>query len=311
MSAENVTPMPEQRPVGLQIDQITLADWPERCAAVLAGTGRFLALYGVDENTPGSAVMPAGRGVRALFARPGGSDPAGGSRAGRRGARASSTWRLPRAGMSEKPRTSTACGFSGHVPLRPLVEHTSGLSSWTVPVSGHDAFQVAVGPIHAGVIESGHFRFHVVGEKILHIDLRLFYKHRGLERAAEGRTLAEGLVYAQRACAACAVSNSVAYAHAAESLLGLWPEPGLARVRTILLELERLYNHLNDIGAVCAGVGFAAGQHGLCRAQRARPAPQPDLSPGTGFSSTPSPWGAANGRSTALLWRRPAKNCAR
>ena len=82
--------------------------------------------------------------------------------------------------------------------------------------TGDDAYQVAVGPIHAGVIESGHFRFHVVGDRILHLDARLFYKHRGLERAAEGRTLEEGLAYAQRACAACAVSNSVAYAHACE-----------------------------------------------------------------------------------------------
>ncbi len=84
---------------------------------------------------------------------------------------------------------------------------------------------MAVGPIHAGVIESGHFRFHVVGERILLLDPRLFYKHRGLERAAEGRELAEGLAFAQRACGACAVANSVAYALACESALGLRP-PG-------------------------------------------------------------------------------------
>ena len=165
---------------------------------------------------------------------------------------------------------------------------------------------MAVGPIHAGVIESGHFRFHVVGEKVLHLDLRLFYKHRGLERAAEGRTLEEGLAYAQRACAACAVSNSVAYAHAAESLLGLWPEPELARARTVLLELERLYNHLNDIGAVCAGVGFAAGSHGLRRPQGAGPAAEPELSPVIASSSTPSRWGAARGRWTRTPPPRPA-----
>ena len=123
----------------------------------------------------------------------------------------------------------------------------------------HDAYQIAVGPIHAGVIESGHFRFHVVGDKILHVDARLFYKHRGLERAAEGRTLDDGLAYAMRACAACAVSNSVAYAHACEDALGLRPTSELARVRTILLELERLWSHLNDIAAVCSGVGLAAG----------------------------------------------------
>ena len=149
--------------------------------------------------------------------------------------------------------------FDGHEPLRPLVDHDLDLDSWTVPVHGDDAYQVAVGPIHAGVIESGHFRFHVVGDLILHVDARLFYKHRGLERAAEGRTFAEGIAYAGRACAACAVTNAVVYAQACEQILGLRPTAGVARARTILLELERLWNHLNDIGAVCAGVGLAAG----------------------------------------------------
>jgi hypothetical protein len=87
-------------------------------------------------------------------------------------------------------------GFDGHAPLRPLVTHDPRLDAWTVPVRGHDTYQVAVGPVHAGVIESGHFRFHVVGERILHVDPRLFYKHRGLERAAEGKTIDEGLKYA-------------------------------------------------------------------------------------------------------------------
>ena len=149
--------------------------------------------------------------------------------------------------------------FDGHEPLRPLVDHDLDLASWTVPVRGPDAYQVAVGPIHAGVIESGHFRLHVVGDLILHLDARLFYKHRGLERAAEGHTLAEGLAYAGRACAACAVTNTVAYAQACEQVLALHPTAEVARARTILLELERLWNHLNDIAAVCAGVGLAAG----------------------------------------------------
>jgi Ni,Fe-hydrogenase III large subunit len=149
--------------------------------------------------------------------------------------------------------------FDGHEPLRPLVSHDLELGHWTVPVRGDDAYQVAVGPIHAGVIESGHFRFHVVGDRILHVDARLFYKHRGLERAAEGRSLDEALPFIQRACAACAVSNTVAYAHACEQTLGLRPSSELARVRTILLELERAWSHLNDIAAVCAGAGLAAG----------------------------------------------------
>jgi Ni,Fe-hydrogenase III large subunit len=149
--------------------------------------------------------------------------------------------------------------FAGHAPLRPLVDHDPDLGRWTVPIAGHDAYQVAVGPIHAGVIESGHFRFHVVGDRILHLDARLFYKHRGLEQAAEGSTLEAGMTFVSRACAACAVANGVAYAQACEEALGLRPTAELARARTILLELERTWNHLNDIAAICAGVGFAAG----------------------------------------------------
>jgi Ni,Fe-hydrogenase III large subunit len=152
-----------------------------------------------------------------------------------------------------------ALEFTGHEPMRALVRHPEELNAWTTHVRGKGVHQVAVGPIHAGVIESGHFRFHCVGDRILALDLRLFYKHRGLERAAEQQPAEAALRHVARACAACNVANSVAYAHAAEDALGLWPTPELARQRTALLELERAYNHLNDIGAVCAGVGFVPG----------------------------------------------------
>jgi Ni,Fe-hydrogenase III large subunit len=149
--------------------------------------------------------------------------------------------------------------FEGHEPLRALVAHPEDPAAWTIPVDGDGVHQLAVGPIHAGVIESGHFCFHIVGERIIALDQRLFYKHRGLERAAEGRTIHDALPYVQRSCAACAVTNTVAYAQAVEEALDLWPDRDLRAARTLLLELERLYNHLNDIGAVCAGVGFAPG----------------------------------------------------
>jgi Ni,Fe-hydrogenase III large subunit len=143
--------------------------------------------------------------------------------------------------------------------MRALAAHPVDPAQWMTPVTGEGVHQVAVGPIHAGVIESGHFRFHVVGERILAMDPRLFYKHRGLERAAEGRQADEALAYARRACAACSVTNTVAYAHAVESARGLEPDRELRLARTVLLELERLYNHLHDIGAICAGVGYAPG----------------------------------------------------
>jgi Ni,Fe-hydrogenase III large subunit len=167
---------------------------------------------------------------------------------------------IPAAGWDEREAHDLHdLRFIGHEPLRPLLDHRAPLAAWTVPTVGHDTHEVAVGPVHAGVIESGHFRLHVVGERILHLDVRLFYKRRGLEAAAAGRPLATALGHAQRACAACAVTNTVAYAQACESALGLEPDRELRRTRTLLLELERVYNHLHDISAICAGVGFAAG----------------------------------------------------
>lgn len=223
----------------------------ERIAAALAEGWRFAGLHASADGTQVRALLARGDGALRL------------ETAGLAGGRAPSIVDLaPAAGWDEREAHDLhGVAFEGHEPLRPLVEHDLDLARWTVPVRGGDAYQVAVGPIHAGVIESGHFRFHVVGERILHVDARLFYKHRGLERAAVGATLDEGLAFASRACAACAVTNAVAYAHACEDALGLEPGAELARVRTILLELERMWSHLNDIAAVCAGVGLAAGNN--------------------------------------------------
>jgi Ni,Fe-hydrogenase III large subunit len=163
----------------------------------------------------------------------------------------------PAAGWSEREAHDLYnVDFPGHDPIRPLVNHAD---EWRVPVTGGGVHEVAVGPTHAGIIESGHFRLHTVGERILHVDLRLFYKHRGLERCAEGATVSGGLRIMQRACAACSVTNGIAYAMAAEQLLDIRRDEDVARSRTVLLELERLWNHLNDLSAMCAGVGFAAG----------------------------------------------------
>jgi Ni,Fe-hydrogenase III large subunit len=226
-----------------------VSDYRAAVAGALAAGRRFAGLHAVNGGTA----------VRAVLTGPDGSALVETVET-RDGAVPSIVDLAPAAGWDEREAADLyGVRFDGHEPLRPLVDHDLELARWTVPVRGADAYQIAVGPIHAGVIESGHFRFHVVGDRILHVDARLFYKHRGLERAAEGRPLAEGLAFAQRACAACAVSNTLAYAHACEEALGLRPPAELARARTILLELERVWSHLNDISAVCAGVGLAAG----------------------------------------------------
>ncbi len=224
--------------------------WRDACRRALGNGERFCGAYaaGSGSQRHWSALFARGSRTRILTTLLDGDDPP------------TIVDLVPAAEWDEREAHDIyGLRFGGHEPLRPLVAHPLDTPSWTVPVEGEGVHEVAVGPVHAGVIESGHFRFHVVGERILLVDLRLFYKHRGLERAAEGRELADGLAFAQRACGACAVANSVAYAQACESVLGLIPSRELRRARTLLLELERLYNHLNDIGAVCAGVGFATG----------------------------------------------------
>jgi Ni,Fe-hydrogenase III large subunit len=234
-----------------EITAVPAAAWRRACLDAHAQGGRFGGLFAHHCG-------PASVQLRAVFSTP----------VGERLISCEPTERtvetivdvIPAAGWDEREAHDLHdINFTGHEPLRPLLDHHAALEAWTVPTVGDDVHQVAVGPIHAGVIESGHFRFHVVGERILHLDVRLFYKRRGLETAAVGQPLGGGLAYAQRACAACAVTNTVAYAHACEAALGLEPDEHLRRARTILLELERVYNHLNDISAICAGVGFAPG----------------------------------------------------
>lgn len=235
---------------GIERVSVPPSGWRDACQQALADGERFCGAFAGGEGSDRrwQALFARGANTRILSTAPGGDEVP------------TVVDFLPAAEWDEREaRDLHGLRFPGHEPLRPLVAHRNDTSSWTIPVEGEGVNEVAVGPIHAGVIESGHFRFHVVGERILLLDLHLFYKHRGLERAAEGKELAEGVAYAQRSCGACAVTNSVSYAMACEAVLGLAVSRELRRARTLLLELERLYNHLNDIAAICAGVGFAPG----------------------------------------------------
>lgn len=126
-------------------------------------------------------------------------------------------------------------------------------------VHGEGIYELPVGPIHAGVIEPGHFRFSNIGDVVLFLDARLFYTHRGVEKIVEGLTPAEALFTVERTCGVCAVSHGVAFASAVERTAGAAIPARAAWLRTLLLELERLYNHVGDIGNICAGAGFHAG----------------------------------------------------
>lgn len=124
------------------------------------------------------------------------------------------------------------------------------------PVTGEGVFQVPVGPVHAGIIEPGHFRFGVAGEPVLYLQIRLFYVHKGIEKRFERLPWRHTLYLAESISGDTAVGHALAYSHAIERLAGVDVPARAQALRVVLLELERLYNHIADIGALATDVAF-------------------------------------------------------
>jgi Ni,Fe-hydrogenase III large subunit/Ni,Fe-hydrogenase III component G len=120
-----------------------------------------------------------------------------------------------------------------------------------IEAEGDGVYEIPVGPVHAGIIEPGHFRFLAVGEQILNLEERLGYVHKGIEKAMEGRDVPAGARLAARVSGDATVAHSWAYCQAAEQAAGLEIPPRAAALRALLCERERLANHIGDIGAVC------------------------------------------------------------
>ncbi len=123
-------------------------------------------------------------------------------------------------------------------------------------IDGPGVYEIPVGPVHAGLIEPGHFRFSVVGETILELEIRLWFVHRGIEKLFESRRPADGVALAERISGDTAVGHSLAYTQAIETALGITVSPRDGRLRAMLLELERIYNHVTDLGALANDVGY-------------------------------------------------------
>jgi Ni,Fe-hydrogenase III large subunit len=124
-------------------------------------------------------------------------------------------------------------------------------------VEGDGVYEIPVGPIHAGLIEPGHFRFSVVGETILRMKARLWFVHRGVEKHAEGKSLDDVLALTERISGDTAVGHSLAYVMAVEDALGITVPDDAKLIRAQLLECERIYNHVADLGAIINDVGFS------------------------------------------------------
>jgi Ni,Fe-hydrogenase III large subunit len=126
-----------------------------------------------------------------------------------------------------------------------------------VPLQGNGVFEIPVGPVHAGIIEPGHFRFHAAGEPVLRLEERLGYVHKGIEHLAVGRDPAALARLAARVSGDSAVAHAWAACQAMEHAVAARVPPRALALRGLLAERERVANHLGDIGAICNDVGFA------------------------------------------------------
>ena len=126
-------------------------------------------------------------------------------------------------------------------------------------VEGEGVFEIPVGPVHAGIIEPGHFRFSVAGEPIINLDIQLFYTHKGTEKIAEGMSPQRAVFLAERISGDTSIGHAIAFCHGIERLSGCEIPPRAVVTRTMLLELERLSNHIGDIGSILLDASFSVG----------------------------------------------------
>src|ERR1022692_351015 len=124
------------------------------------------------------------------------------------------------------------------------------------PTLGEGVFQIPVGPVHAGIIEPGHFNFAVAGEPILYPQLRLFYTHKGTEKLFENMPIHRAVFLAESISGDSAFSHGTAFCQAIERAANIQVPSRAQYMRTILLELERVTNHISDVGAIATDVGF-------------------------------------------------------
>jgi Ni,Fe-hydrogenase III large subunit len=154
-------------------------------------------------------------------------------------------WRFPRCGDDGLEARHVAGGYA------------------FLPAEGESLHQIPVGPVHAGIIEPGHFRFTANGEAVVRLEARLGYVHKGIERLMEGAPLDRAAVLAGRVSGDSTVAYALAFACAIEAAHGIDVPRRAVWLRALMAELERLANHFGDIGAICNDAAFAM-MHAQC-----------------------------------------------
>jgi Ni,Fe-hydrogenase III large subunit len=244
-------------------------DWRRAIETVASGRRTLVGLWG----EPGAVRMATqGGGETGILelACPAGVFPSVGAR------------HAPAIRLERALRDLTGLVGEGALDVRPWLDHgrwavrhplgdaapSGGPSPYAfLAAEGEGLHQIPVGPVHAGIIEPGHFRFNAVGETVVRLEERLGYVHRGLEGLMLGAELTRGARLAARASGDSTVAYAVAFARAAEAALGVQAPPRAVWLRALMAELERLANHLGDIGAVCNDAAFAL-MHAHCGALR-------------------------------------------
>lgn len=124
-------------------------------------------------------------------------------------------------------------------------------------VTGEGIFEAPVGPVHAGIIGPGHFRFSAAGEPIINLEIRLGFAHRGVEKLFEGKNFSEAVCLSECVSGDSSFSHSLAFTHAMEKIFKASVPAYASCLRAVFLELERMYNHVNDIGGIAVDAGFS------------------------------------------------------
>jgi formate hydrogenlyase subunit 5 len=128
---------------------------------------------------------------------------------------------------------------------------------------GEGVYEIPVGPVHAGIIEPGHFRFSVIGETVMGLEIRMFYKHRGIEKLAEGKSPAECTAVAEAISGDESTANAAAYCTAVERISAVEVPARAWQLRTIMLEMERIYSQLGDLAGMMVDVAYPVGAAGF------------------------------------------------
>ncbi len=139
---------------------------------------------------------------------------------------------------------------------RTRMPRVAGEYRW-IRAEGEGVYEIPVGPVHAGIIEPGHFRFQAMGEEILNLEERLGYVHKGIEKRFEALSWEEGARLAGRVSGDTTVAHAIGYCRAVEAMTGCQPPERAQWLRAVMLERERIANHLGDIAAICNDVAFA------------------------------------------------------